>query len=184
MGGVTFRHDGARLASIGTDGTLVVWEVPAAVTAAPQGEESAVPSTAKEGGGLRTNWSENTGTAFWSVAFSPDGRQLVTGSRSGQMTLWGAETGRKINAVQRAARGEFLSARFTPNGRWILSASEDCTVQVFDVTTLARFETFRGHLGPIRCLAVSPDSKFVASGSTDKSIKLWDLQQLNRKAEK
>jgi WD40 repeat protein len=184
MGGVTFRDDGSRLASISRDGTLAVWNVPTAIRVAPELPQSAGPSTAAEREDGSAIWSKATGSAFWSLAFRHDGRQLVTGGKDGRLTLWDAETGRKIDDVQRATNGEFLSATFSPDDRWIISASEDCTVQVFDAVTLERIHTFRGHLGPIRCLAVSPDGKFLASGSTDRSVKLWELQQLDQNVEK
>jgi WD40 repeat protein len=184
MGGVTFSHDSSRLASISRDGTLAVWNVPTAVRIVPEALQAPGPSTAAEredGGAI---WSIATGSAFWSLAFRHDGRQLVTGGKDGRLTLWDTETGRKIDAVQRATNGEFVSATFSSDYRRIISASEDCTVQVFDAVTLERIHTFRGHLGPIRCLAVSPDGKFLASGSTDRSVKLWELQQLDQNVAK
>jgi WD40 repeat protein len=154
------------------------------LSAEPQAGESDALSPAVETGNLRSLISSrSSGIAFWSVAFSSDGRTLVTGSIDGQLTLWDAETGQEIETVRQATTGGFVSAAFTPNGRWVVSAGENCTVQVLDVTTLEPIHTFRGHLGPIRCLAISPDGKFLATGSTDKTVKLWDLKPLEKKVE-
>jgi WD40 repeat protein len=53
-----------------------------------------------------------------------------------------------------------------------------------DATTLELIHTFRGHVGPIRCLAVSPDGRFLATGSTDKTVKTWDLKHLEKQTKK
>ncbi|KAG2154588.1 hypothetical protein DEU56DRAFT_725564 [Suillus clintonianus] len=39
---------------------------------------------------------------------------------------------------------------------------------------------FRGHTGPVRSVAISPDGKHVVSGSSDKTIRVWDIESLNR----
>jgi hypothetical protein len=193
MGGVSFRSDGLRLASASRGGTVKVWDLTSArsVEGRPVSEKPASgsrrdpPTLAAETGNLRSLISSRSpGIAFWSVAFSPDGRRLVTGSTDGQLTLWDAETGQEIDTIRQATSGGYVSAAFTPNGRWVVSAGENCTVQVLDPTTLQPIHTFRGHLGPIRCLAISPDGNFLARGSTDKTVKLWDLKPLEEKVEK
>lgn len=127
---------------------------------------------------------DRPGIACWSVAFSPDGARLITGTKDGQLTLWDAETGRETNRVQRATGGEFLSAAFTPNGRWVVSAGEDCAVRVLDAATLETMHTFRRHRGPIRCMAISSGGSVLATGSTDTTVKLWRLEALERGLEK
>src|SRR5262249_32158402 len=117
----------------------------------------------------------------WGVAFHPDGRRLVSVSGDDQLTLWDADAGQPIRQVGGQFSGQGLSVAFGPDGRWVASAAQDCTVKVWDATTLELIQTFRGHRGPIRCLAVSRDGKLLVTGSTDKTVKVWDLTHLDKK---
>jgi WD40 repeat protein len=186
MGGIAFGSDGLRLASVSRDGTVKVWDLTSVLSVAgrpaspkPESGSRRDPPTlgTEKENFSRLLRSQTTGIRFWSVGFSPDGSRLITGSKDGQLTLWDAESGQLIRQVPVATNGEFLSAAFSPDGRRVVSANEDCTVRVLDATTWEPIHTFRGHLGPIRCLAISPDGKFLATGSTDKTVKIWDLTQ-------
>lgn len=79
--------------------------------------------------------------------------------------------------------GEVLSLAFTPNGQWMLSASGDKTIRVWDQNTGALVKVLRDHKSDIRALAVTPDSALFISGSggfvgNDNTIKVWDLNSL------
>jgi WD40 repeat protein len=121
-------------------------------------------------------------SGFWGVAYSPDGRRLLTVSGDGQLTVWEAETGQEICHVG----GQFngiggLSAAFSPDGRWVASAAEDCTVKVWDAATLAWKHSFRGHMAPSWAVAFTPDGRRLVSASQDKTVKVWDLTPLDEK---
>jgi WD40 repeat protein len=198
--GVAFRPGGRHLASLGSEGTVVVRDVsplypwlpaqalcPQAAGSAPLHLAAAVQLAV---------WSE-TGRPhpvftlgsreqpLSSVAYSPNGDRLVTASADGQLTLWEAETGNQIRTVRGPVSGEHYSgenyAVFSPDGRWVVAVSADCAVRVWDATTLKQpIKTFRGHRGPTigSAVAVSRDGKFLVTGSDD--VKVWDLTQLDR----
>ena len=71
--------------------------------------------------------------------------------------------------------GTVFSGRFSPDGRTLLSASDDATLALWDVTTGLRVRTFRGHGGRVTAGAFTPDGRAVVSGGADMTIRLWDL---------
>jgi WD40 repeat protein len=96
---------------------------------------------------------------------------LVTGDKDGQLIVWDAQTGEKVGQRREAARGAFLSAAYSPLGKWIVSASEDCVARVYDAESLELVHRFLGHVGAIHCLDVS--NQLIATGGRDHLVKIW-----------
>ncbi|KAF2028726.1 WD40 repeat-like protein [Setomelanomma holmii] len=82
----------------------------------------------------------------------------------------------KTTLILRGHKKPISLVRFSPDGRYIASASSDCTIKLWNAQTGALEHTLEGHLAGISALTWSPDSKILASGSDDKSIRLWDTQ--------
>lgn len=75
------------------------------------------------------------------MAFSPDGRQVLTASKDGTAALWEPQTGHKLRSFQ-GHSGEVNSAYSNPDGRLVLTCGFDCTARLWDVATgdeLVRF---------------------------------------------
>jgi dipeptidyl aminopeptidase/acylaminoacyl peptidase len=64
---------------------------------------------------------------------------------------------------------------FSPDGKQIVSGSEDKTIKLWDATAGGLQKTLAGHSGRVTAVAFSPDGKQIASGSDDNTIKLWDV---------
>ena len=64
-----------------------------------------------------------------------------------------------------------------PDGRRVVSASDDRTLKVWDVATGKCVATLEGHSGGVRSVAMFPDGRRVVSGSTDNALKFWGVPE-------
>jgi COMPASS component SWD3 len=83
----------------------------------------------------------------------------------------------KPTLILRGHKKPISVVRFSPDGRYIASASADCTIKLWNAHTGALEHTLEGHLAGISALTWAPDSRTLASGSDDKSILLWDAHK-------
>lgn len=109
-----------------------------------------------------------------SVAFSPDGRYIASGSADNTVKLWEVSTSREIRTLLGRKSG-VSSVAFSPDGRYIVSGSWDKTIKLWDVATGREIRTLVGHSQAVTSVAFSPDEKYIVSGSGDKTIRFWDI---------
>ena len=109
----------------------------------------------------------------YSVAFSPDGKTIVSGSWDKTIRLWDT-SGKPIGQPFQGHEAEVTSVAFSPDGKTIVSGSGDGTIRLWDTSGKPIGQPFKGHEDWVTSVAFSPDGKTIVSGSWDKTIRLWD----------
>ena len=107
-----------------------------------------------------------------SVAYSPDGRTLVTAGQQG-LRLWDPVAGNEIRRLV-DGKGPMTAVAFAPDGRSVISGHESGAVQRWDATTGAQLAAFASATEAVRSLVFAPDGRTLAGG-TGESIQLWDV---------
>ena len=108
-----------------------------------------------------------------SVAFSPDGRTIASGSDDDDIFLWDTITGQHAQTLKRHT-SRVNSVVFSPDGRTIVSASNDDNIFLWNAITGQHKQTLKGHRHDVNCVAFSPDGRTIVSGSDDNDIFLWN----------
>lgn len=153
--GVAFSPDGKMLASAGgTDYLVKLWDV----------------ATGRE-----LNTLAGHTDAVTSVAISPDGKTVASGSWDGTVRLWDSATGKALRTA--TAQASVNGVAFSPDAKAIASAHDDQTIALWDVATGKKLNSRAGNGNP-KAIAFAPDGKTIASASwegTRGAIALWDV---------
>ncbi len=107
-----------------------------------------------------------------SVAFSPHGTRLLSGSHDTTLKLWDVGTGQLVRTFQ-GHTNRVMSVAFSSDGKRVLSGSWDKTAKLWDAATGKLIHTL-GQGDDVAGVAFSPDGARLVSGGWDKTVKMWD----------
>jgi WD40 repeat protein len=199
---VAFTPDGRRALAASLDGSASLWDVTTGqelhhftaqgpeytVAVSSDGRYGAIGGNPLEipiydlhSGELVRTLQNSQSTGFGGIAFTPDGRYLVSTSFGEPNSwLWDLQTGQ----VVRKFAGAVAWLAVSPDGRRLVAASsEDNTVGLWDMATGQQVGRFTGHTSSITAVAYAHNGKWVLSGSEDRTARLWDVatgQELRR----
>ncbi|WP_157112857.1 WD40 repeat domain-containing protein [Nocardia speluncae] len=114
-----------------------------------------------------------SGSVF-SVAFSPDGRDLAVGSSDGTVRLWDPATGKQIGEPINSHTDPVYAVAFSPDGRVLATGSSDGPLKLWDPVTRKQIGEPLQQPGGIASVAFSPDGRFLATGNGYGTVSLWD----------
>ena len=110
------------------------------------------------------------------LAFSRDGRLLLSGSTDGTARVWDMRTRLTAKVLQGHAEPVYAVA-VSPDGRLAVSGSDDDTLRLWSCETGAALATWRGHAGDVTAVAWTPDGRHVLSGGADMTIRMWRVPE-------
>jgi len=128
------------------------------------------------------DWSEKKDSRTYSITVSPDGNIIATG-HYGEIHLWNIEEPIPLdtipqpqNSIKPYALAFSPCGKYLASGTWWQKGMEKMAIRLWDVATGENIHTFWGHTTDVQSLDFSPDSTFLASGSFDGTILLWDVK--------
>jgi WD40 repeat protein len=132
-----------------------------------------------------------SGANVEALSYSPNGRYPAWGDGS-TIELWDAAACKRIHTfvghssekiTYRDGKfgGQYIpivsSSEFSPDGKSLISGSQDKTIKIWNIDSGENTATLTGHSGAITSIAISPDGRILASASEDATVRLWALPQ-------
>jgi WD40 repeat protein len=193
---VAFSPDGKYVLAGGTDGVWL-WDTETGQEVWHQGsmkntirvafsqDGRYIAAATREGGGSWAGvWDTSTGqfiksfatsnTSLSSVAFSPDGKYILTAGVDRAARLWDIATREQIHQFT-GHTDEIRTAIFSPDGKYIATTSADGTARIWGTQTGQELRRLIGHNAGVENAAFSPDGKYILTGSDDGTAMLWDV---------
>jgi WD40 repeat protein len=120
-----------------------------------------------------TNWSAHE-SAVGTLAFSPDGQRMATGSTAGEVKIWDFPTRREATRLGPIG-GAAICVAFSPEGRVVAASGWSDVIWVWELDT-GRIIHLSGNDDPVFSIAFSPDGCLLASTTMAKNeVRLWEL---------
>lgn len=200
---VRFSPDGQFLLTGGADKVMHLWDVATGVEVRQFPNEDGVVNAVNEVAfspdgrvvvssndrGLMQIWDAQSGALLRLIGesqfalggnsarfieFSPDGTLLLTSTTNDRaLNLWNVETGVHVRSFSEQSAW-LTDAKFSPDGRHIVSTGGDDTVKIWDASTGTVLKTMTEHTRFPTAVDYSPDGQRIVSSSSDASMRVWN----------
>jgi len=192
---LSFTPDGTKLVSAGDENRIRLWRVKngtqirtfeaagrrvRSVDVSPDGTRL----VSSGGGGRMTLWHLESGKkiralkghdrSVRTVAFSPDGRRIASGSHDRTVRLWNPDSGKNTATFSGHPYGVEALA-YGPDGTTLAAASKQ-VISFWNTTSKKRIIKGSAHGAPVQAVAFSPDGRLLVTGSEDRTVKLWNIE--------
>lgn len=114
-----------------------------------------------------------------SIAVSPDGKTLAIGTEGSQVYLLNADSRKDELILEKGKNNPAHSLAFHPDTNLLAIGFEKGVVDIYNINNKQIAKELQGHKGRVNKLEFSPDGKYLATGSFDKTIYLWVMDELN-----
>ncbi|CAG4935622.1 unnamed protein product [Colias eurytheme] len=166
---VAVSPDGKTLASSSQDSSLILWDI-------ASGEKLKTMET-----GTTDVWtldfSPDGKNVVSGIAYSPDGKYIASGALDGIVKIFDVAQGKLVHTLEGHAK-PIRSLCFSPDSQLLLTASDDGHMKLYDVVHANLAGTLSGHASWVLSVAFSPDGKRFVSGSSDRTVRVWDLDTM------
>ncbi|MBN1416065.1 MAG: hypothetical protein JW973_13270 [Bacteroidales bacterium] len=153
-----FTSDNKGLFSSSTDNTIIYWDLIAGTNSLFVKADSKIRC----------------------LSVSPGGRFIVVGTDDGKVIRWNIDNTEKTILFQ-SDGNKIHAITFNSSGSKIAFGDKNGTMRIMDARTNTIIRTVAAHAAPIMDLEFSPDDRQIATASTDKSLRIWDANNLNNK---
>ncbi len=175
------KYDGSNREYYTTHGKVGLWRKEPALAAEKAKRDAA---RRKAGKAAERRWAANVSRSLkghlkeiTSVAWSPDGRFLASGSQDKSVRIWDTASGKTVRELKgrrcNANYCSYVAVTWSPDGRRIAVSAGDKTARIWDAATGKIVYTLKGGKASIWRMAWSPDSRFLA-GTSFKTVRIWN----------